>query len=296
MSNLLSKIKQNRYIELFIFTFGIILIVIIGWLDFMSGPFLAFSLFYMIPLVMISWFCGRLYGLIAAVISAVMVLIADLFWQGLPFAEPFIVVWNVGTRLILFTFIIFVITKMRIDLRIIRDIAEREKFLARVDPLTDVPNTRFFYEIMSKEAEVAQTLKYPIAFAYIDVDDFKSINDNYGHLIGDKVLRQIGMILKNSLRGGDIVARLGGDEFGIFMPRIKISEAEMVIKRLTALIKIELLKDGYQISVSVGLVSYAAMPAVPNVIIRTADELMYRAKNEGKDRVVTKSVARRKGP
>ena len=146
------------------------------------------------------------------------------------------------------------------------------------DPLTGLLNRRFFNAYLLKRLK---TDPPPTSFILIDLDNFKQINDTYGHDFGDKVLRHVARILKRSIRKEDIAVRWGGEEFGIFVKaplEVAVKLAERLRKRLE-----ENPVDGIKITASFGVGEYKGED--PKEFFKKVDEALYRAKRKGKNRV-----------
>jgi diguanylate cyclase (GGDEF)-like protein len=165
----------------------------------------------------------------------------------------------------------------------LRKALEKEKELARLDTLTGLANRRAFYEALEKER--ARTHRYgrPLTVAYLDVDDFKRINDSQGHAVGDMVLVTMAQTLRENLRVNDVVARLGGDEFAILLPETDVAAAEVVVRKIQDLLGKEMAAYGWPITFSIGVANFLDPPESLEMMIRTADELMYMAKAAGKN-------------
>lgn len=164
------------------------------------------------------------------------------------------------------------------------------KVAAYHDPLTGLPNRNLFKEIGEKLRNLAIRSGDSLALAYVDLDGFKHVNDQYGHDVGDLVLREVAEILRNSVRRNDIVCRIGGDEFVMCLYGIV---DKVAIEKLSfgVLEKISSVRDiggnNVDISASIGVASTDKPVAVLfDDLIRIADRLMYEAKQTGKGRVV----------
>ena len=173
------------------------------------------------------------------------------------------------------------------------DITERKKFeeqlekLSRIDSLTGCYNRRYGLELLEQQIKLAQRLKSPILIAFLDIDNFKAINDNFGHQEGDKILIEVGNLLKFTLREVDIICRIGGDEFLLAFPDTSIQEASLIRSRLEErLIPLNLnISKDYQIQFSMGFVEYLPEAAMPlDKLITIADQRMYEDKKEKKKR------------
>jgi diguanylate cyclase (GGDEF)-like protein len=178
--------------------------------------------------------------------------------------------------------------KGRIQL-FLRDITE-EVTLATTDPLTSTYNRRYMNEFLAKEADRSRRTNRGFAVSITDVDDFKRVNDTYGHLSGDMVLKEIVRGMITGTREYDTVGRYGGEEFLIILPEVDKQVAILVCNRLRRDIeehKIEVM-EGEKITVtaSFGIASFQEDGVLPDDLLVKADERLYRAKQEGKNRVV----------
>lgn len=145
------------------------------------------------------------------------------------------------------------------------------------DTLTGLPNRRCFYEKLFSEMEVIKRTKSEICLALIDIDNFKNVNDKYGHLEGDSVLQELANLLQKNVRAMDTVARWGGEEFAVILPQTNIKGALVVVERLR--IAVENHPFSGKITVSIGLVSTREKISVHS-FIKMADEVLYKAKQE----------------
>lgn len=159
--------------------------------------------------------------------------------------------------------------------------------LSDTDPLTGLYNRRYFFESARTMLMEAQREKQPCCLAMLDVDHFKRVNDTYGHDAGDAVLKHLGVVLQRRFRDTDVVARMGGEEFCIFTPNLNASDAPAVFEQVRKTIEATpVLVNGQpiQCTVSIGL----CMETKENLeaMLKLADEHLYTAKQEGRNRVV----------
>lgn len=159
---------------------------------------------------------------------------------------------------------------------------------ANSDPLTGLPNRRFTYRQLELFAAKALTRNNEIVIGLADIDDFKCLNDTYGHLCGDEVLVQAGTIMKSTLRVSDIVGRWGGEEFLVILPNTGYEEGIMILERLRKSIEdTEFIIEGQKLSVTMTIgVSVYKKNARINDLIHDADKLLYKGKSKGKNCVM----------
>jgi diguanylate cyclase (GGDEF)-like protein len=168
--------------------------------------------------------------------------------------------------------------------------------LATTDPLTGLFNRRHFFYLAKYEIEQACRFKRSIAFVLIDLDDFKHINDTFGHSAGDSVLSRVAGIFRESIRTVDILCRYGGEEFAILMPETDAVRSEMIIQRVRKALKEQVLTEGLGsliLTFSAGVASFGAneehIPEDLEILIKRADQALYDAKHAGKNRTIVYS-------
>jgi diguanylate cyclase (GGDEF)-like protein len=163
------------------------------------------------------------------------------------------------------------------------------KDMAIYDTLTKVHNRRYFDEKLGTETQKSFSSKIPLSLVLVDIDHFKKVNDTFGHDAGDKVLSKISSLLKNSVRKDDTVARYGGEEFVLILPGAKLEVTSMIAERIRRLIEttpFEIEGGQIQITISIGISNLPAHPAKSKEeLVKMADLALYRAKNEGRNRV-----------
>ena len=157
--------------------------------------------------------------------------------------------------------------------------------MARTDYLTRVANARAFDEAVQMEISRSRRYAHPFTVAYVDVDDFKSVNDKLGHSAGDEVLRSIAQTIVANVRETDVVARLGGDEFALLMPETDSESARSAIRKIQSVLRRETNRSGWGVTVSVGVLTCVAPPHTTDELLRMTDELMYSVKSKGKDEI-----------
>lgn len=174
----------------------------------------------------------------------------------------------------------------------LQEVNEKLRIQSVTDPLTGIFNRRFFLESTTKLISTSNRHNHPLSILLIDIDNFKRINDIYGHFAGDKVLQSIADLYKEELRDGDIFARYGGEEFIIAFPYTDDQAAKMVAERVRVKIMNHLIQvDNDEVSVTVSSGISQHRPTETNIqdMIKRADVALYKAKRNGRNRVVTQS-------
>ncbi|HET7776474.1 MAG TPA: diguanylate cyclase, partial [Azospira sp.] len=163
------------------------------------------------------------------------------------------------------------------------------EYYATRDPLTDLFNQRVFWEMVGYEIDRSSRHNEHFGLLLIDLDNFKLVNDNYGHAVGDKFLQAFAREVKTVLRSGDIFARYGGDEFVVVLPEADLEEASLIAQRIleAARTSTAVADNGDMVhgSVSIGMAVYPDHATEPKDLFLFADNMMYKAKAEGKERV-----------
>jgi len=256
---------------------GFALIGAIGILDFLTGYELAFSLFYVIPIFLATWLIGRRHGIMASLGSAFVWLGADVA-SGHFYSHPLIPIWNTLIRLSFFVIIALLLSTSKSAM-------EREKEFARTDYLTGAVNGRLFFELVQMEIDRLQRYEHPFTLVYVDLDNFKTVNDQFGHLTGDQVLRTVVNYAKKHLRKIDVIARLGGDEFALLLPETSQESARVALAKLQGGLLEEMQQNNWSITFSVGVLTCNAAPPKTDELVKMADELMYSVKRGNKNSI-----------
>ncbi len=163
----------------------------------------------------------------------------------------------------------------------IRTLLEREAALATQDSLTGLLNQRAFYQAGQAESDRASRYAHPMAVVFLDLDEFKTINDTRGHEVGNEALVAVGEALKKSLRATDAVARLGGDEFAVLLHEIDEQSAVQAARKISEAIEAAL-KEYPPVSASIGVVWYERPKGDFKPMLQAADAEMYEVKHGGK--------------
>jgi diguanylate cyclase (GGDEF)-like protein len=256
---------------------GIVLVGLIGLVDYLTGNEITFSLFYLLPIVLVTLAVNQSVGLLISFLSALTLLGAQIA-AGQIYSSPIVYFLNTMIRAVFYFFVTYLVSalhKSQIE----------ERLAARTDFVTGAVNARFFNELLQMEIDRIRRYPHPITVVYIDIDNFKLVNDLYGHQIGDEVLRYIVSELQSQLRKTDIVARVGGDEFVLMLPSTQQQEAELVLDKVRRNLQDAMKRRNWPVTFSMGVVTCVAPPYSSQQLIQMADELMYEVKNSVKDGV-----------
>lgn len=268
--------------KLFQVILGFIIVLFVGIADYTTGNDISYAIFYLLPISLVGWYVSRWAGVLLCIASAGIWFIADLIAVQ-SYELPVIPYWNMIVRLGFFLFIVITLSKLKTAF-------EHEKTLSRTDSLTGVANKRAFYDLASIEIERATRYNRPFSVAYLDIDNFKSINDSLGHSIGDALLQLVATTLKSKLRITDTVARLGGDEFIILLPETKDDSAQKVFQRLRSQLLDAMQKNEWRVTFSIGMAIFISPPDSVEAMITVADEIMYSAKKSGKNMIAQEVI------
>jgi diguanylate cyclase (GGDEF)-like protein len=267
----------QRLPKLLVLAICYVLLLFIAWVDYNSTPLhLTLIIYYLLPVFLVAWFAGPVQAVIIAVICGLLNLIIDLryldvFPSGL---------WPIVNDVV--AAIIYIVAARILSL--VRALIQVEQVLARTDPMTGAANRRAFFEMVEHELNRARRTAEPLTLVYIDLDDFKLVNDRWGHNTGDIALRIVVATLSKYTRATDLVARLGGDEFAVFLPTTE-GEAQAVIERLQTELLSAMQQNGWPVTFAIGAVTFTHAPDSADDMLKEADSLMYTAKRLGKNRL-----------
>jgi len=273
--NFLAKLERPS--KPFLLLAGFTLIVVIGCIDFLIGYEIGLSVFYVLPIALITWFTSRWFGVAASLASAFVWFSADVATRD-PYLHPLILIWNTLIRLTFFVIITLLLSALR-------RAAQRESEMARIDYLTGAGNSRFLYNLVQLEIDRLQRYQHPLTLAYIDLDNFKTVNDRLGHAVGDQVLCAVVSSVKKNIRRTDSVARLGGDEFALLLPETNQESARVVLSKIQEDFLEEMRINNWPVTVSIGVLTCPVAPPSTDALVSMADELMYSVKRDGKNGV-----------
>jgi len=265
-----------------------LMVLLVGILNHLAGPEISSTIFYLIPIVLVTWFAGRSIGFIFSILSALTWLIADLT-SGITLLNSDVPYWNGVARLGSFFILTFILSTLKNTLR-------QEKEYSRIDFLTGIRNRRYFIELVNMEINRARRYEHAFTVVCIDLDNFKTVNDCFGHSTGDILLRLVARTLQQNIRVTDTVARLGGDEFAILLPETGRNVAEVILQKVQN-INLEIMRrHGWPVTLSIGAVTFMSPPSTVDETLRISDQLMYTAKNNGKNSIQYEVCGKKEWP
>jgi diguanylate cyclase (GGDEF)-like protein len=242
-------------------------------LDYEIGRDLTLSPLYLIPVMLITWKCSATAGIVMSLGAYALLAGVTLLERGM--TSLGYVLWEGSLRL--GTALLFIIALSQL-----KDSLAREKQLARNDSLTGLANRGSFYEIVNLEMLRCRRYGGAISIAFIDLDNFKALNDQSGHGVGDEALRVVAQIMRNQLRANDLPARLGGDEFAIMFAGMAARGANQAVQILQSRLLSAMRERDWPITFSIGLATFTTVPDSVDEMIKCADTLMYENKREGR--------------
>ena len=259
---------------------------LIAWAALAAGVFvlnvrtsadLRLGILYVIPVVLAAWHDGLGWGISFALATALLRFGVGI--DQMPLETP------LQVRILNEVAYLAVVGVAIAGLSQLRRTQSQLQLLATHDPLTTVLNARAFASQVAQELGRNRRYGRPLALVYLDLDDFKKVNDAHGHATGDAVLRLVADAMRSAVREADVVGRLGGDEFGVLMPETDGTVAHAVANRLAGGIR-TVFRGTPSVTASIGVVAVSGTEAGSDELLRKADQAMYEAKRAGKDRVV----------
>jgi diguanylate cyclase (GGDEF)-like protein len=234
-------------------------------------------IFYLPIITLICWLVNVRAAVALSLVCSVLWLVDDLLIGGRPLPG-----WShYWISVVHFTFFVVVASV----LWRLREAYERAQAASTVDALTGLANSRAFLTRCQRQSEECGETGQPLSVAMLDCDNFKSVNDQLGHLAGDHLLQVAAQSMQAAVRPEDLVARLGGDEFALLMPCTTQAQAEAIVECLRVEVDDSLLNRGWPVTLSAGVVTFARPPESVDVLIREADRLMYETKRSRKGSV-----------
>ena len=280
-----SKLKQinitawlGRQSRAFLITASVLEFSAVTALRYFTPPDRHVAVLFLVPISFAAWFIAPFLGWFFAFAAAALLLFFEITHSTTTAGALW---WNLAMDLAMFSFFVFIFSEVR---RLYR----RERELSLRDPLTGLLNRRAFTAVVNIERQRMQRHFRPLTMVYIDVDNFKKVNDSRGHIGGDALLKTVADSMKNSLRTTDFLARLGGDEFVILLPETSAEAASSAIAKMYDRLRENTRPLGSPVTCSIGVATFMSASVSADEMIGIADDTMYQIKSSSKNRIECK--------
>jgi diguanylate cyclase (GGDEF)-like protein len=251
-------------------------IVVVGWLDYITGAEVRVLALYFMPLLYAGWRLGSV-GATSAAVFAAATWVTVLCLTGVRFSNPYIWIINAVTEGGGFLIVALLVAKLR-------DAIDRERIQSRRDPLTGLANRREFMELANTAVAISQRHRRCFSLIYVDLDNFKNVNDTFGHHRGDELLLRCAGLIVACVRTTDTVARLGGDEFAVLLTETDAGHADRLGERIRKAIDRDSVFKEVGVTASIGVANNLEAETDVDTLLRQADARMYEAKRGRKIR------------
>jgi diguanylate cyclase (GGDEF)-like protein len=257
-------------------TAGVICAALLGMIDYYCDIYFVKNytllFFYFLPVAFVAWFSGRSAGVAMAVLCVGIKIVAQFH----PEETLSLLLWINGSAFAFYLAFGILLAKMR-------QLLDKERATSRTDHLTGAMNRKVFLDVITNEILRLRRHGPPFALAYIDLDNFKHINDTHGHGIGDFLLKTVVATIGANLRRTDIVSRLGGDEFAILFINSDEPAALVAIHKIRDQLLLHMKQHNLAVTFSIGVLTCTVAPQSADEVISLADNLMYEVKRSGKN-------------
>lgn len=247
----------------------------IGFIDALAGKEIRLTAFFLIPITLITWRLGRWPGY-GATFAAAAILLGVALMHGAIDTSTSLFIVDVAGRFVAFFVVVAILASLR-------DQYIEQRTLATRDSLTGLHNRAGLRAILDVEFERCRRNGQPSALLFLDCDNFKYVNDHWGHGTGDALLQTVAQSLLRTVRSSDVVCRLGGDEFVLFLAETGSPESETLAHKVRTELDKAMLQQHWPVSFSVGVAFFAEPPDTAEEGLDFADALMYQAKLAGKN-------------
>jgi diguanylate cyclase (GGDEF)-like protein len=253
---------------------GVLLVTAIGVVDFSTGFELHFTLFYFLPIALVSWFVNRQAGILTAALCTLTWVVAN-YLSGRRYSSDWIAVWNFTMHLSVSLVIAWTLSQLKKTFDQVSELASR-------DFLTGLPNGRAFYDLAGREMERAFGLE-PMSLAFIDIEGFRWINHRFGYATGDQMLCTVAHAIRESAPRPDLVGRVGGTSFAVLLPNSTSEEARFVLEKIQRRLKEERRRYSQPVTFFISAMACSKAPRSIAELMHEAELRMTRMKNGKRD-------------
>lgn len=263
------RLGESRAISL-----GVLGVLLVAAADAALGFEVSLVALHMLPVLLVTWYASPRWGLFILVLTTLLGILSNLYVAP-PAVTPLYRYLDLASDFAAMAILIFVLSRLR-------DAYRSAKRQARIDTLSGCLNRSGFHEQL--QAEVGRQKRYGRVFSllYLDVDDFRAVNDRQGHQAGDALLAELGRSLRARLRSTDSAGRLGGDQFGILLREADSKAAEQAAAQLKQELERTARGHHWPVGFSIGVLCFSRPPVDADEALRMADALMSEAKKGGK--------------
>lgn len=255
----------------------VIIMIFITVADYFAGKYIALFTLYIIPIMIATWKIGLKSGIFFSLAACFAGFSTQFALE--PESQGVYILTSTLVRMGVLSLLVYSGWKIKILVRLLDKVAEE-------DFLTGLLNRRGFFLHGQLELERMIRARQSISMVYIDIDNFKWVNDNKGHGVGDKLIQELAKTIKENIRRTDIVARLGGDEFVIMLLSSSSIGALQVAKKIFTAIQKKPFSNDYIVGVSMGIASFNTSPNSLEYALKCADDLMYKVKQANKNGIL----------
>jgi diguanylate cyclase (GGDEF)-like protein len=227
----------------------------------------------------VAWFVTRTSGILFCFLSLATRFIADISPDSFSNYRTDLHYWNIFIEFLFLLIMSLLFSALRKNL-------DSEKSRARADSLTGALNRRSFFELAEYELKRSQRYNHPVTLAYIDLDNFKDVNDHSGHNVGDELLISVVSTITENIRSTDILSRFGGDEFVLLLPETPSESAVPFLSKIHEQLQMCMKAHSWPVTFSIGAITHRNAPTSIDDIICKADMLMYKVKHNGKNNLL----------
>lgn len=258
-----------------IFVFSFLMTLLVGYFDYLTSDHISMMMLYAVPILLASWYYGKTGGIVVAATAAACWFVVNVTTKHNGTSEA-VLSWDAFSR-----FGIFALLAYTVSLQVaLKEALGREKVRASTDSLTGLLNKEAFRERVEEEINRARRYQHPLSLAFIDLNNFKQVNDTLGHAQGDNILQQVSEAINNTLRKTDIAGRIGGDEFTICLTETGPEHIRYVIEKMLCNLEIMTSQSVCQVTASIGVVTYVEISDAYDTMLGKADKLMYLTKGK----------------
>lgn len=258
-----------------IWLISIFTILILCFIYSLFGHIVEIEPLFILPVIIASWYGSSRSGVFLGILITVLLVAERHFLFGVEVNSE-LLFYYVVPYVFSYSFVSIVITNFRDVHRVESDAADK-------DYLTGLLNLRGFYIELASELVRSNRYRHTFSLAYIDLDEFKYVNDNFGHNVGDRLLVVVSQCLSSNLRAVDRAARVGGDEFVCLLPETKSADAKQALSNVINALRKQMEINNWPVTFSIGLVTFEEVPDNVKEVVKVADELMYSVKNNDKN-------------